>query len=208
MRTSCDQSLSVFLTEQPFLSQPFVCTDLRQPEHFWHLTSDHLGWEKMPKHGFGNDRKTQDSEGVCHYASHALDEDPKGKSHPLQKNHITFVQQPVVGFSGLFRSDHLVILSVSCVLYDVVCATVDVFDVEFLSNKKVENYRLHASSCNFRNHGRARFQRYSNSLLILIQISLSTALISSTAAPASVFFAAIPRAVLFSIPLCYSLSRL
>ena len=31
---------------------------------------------------------------------------------------------------------------------------------------------------------------------------------SSTAAPASVFFSVIPRAVLFSRPLCYSLSRL
>ena len=78
-----------FLIEEPFLVQPFVCAGLRHPEHLWHLTSDRRGSEQMARHGFGRELKTQAAEGVCNCVSHALDEDQKGTSHPMQKKQIT-----------------------------------------------------------------------------------------------------------------------
>ena len=128
-----------------------------------HLASNQRCWEQMPKHRFGHSLQTTAAEDACHRVSHALDDDLRVKSHPQNKKHIAFVQYLVVVlFLSFLVFVHLVSLTVSCVLCDLANATVDTFQIEFLSKSQIENSRQHACSCNLRSHGRARFQRHCN----------------------------------------------
>ena len=108
----------------------------------------------MPKHGFVHLLQTEAAEDACHQVSHALDDHPRGKSHPQQKKHSASIQ-----FLEVVVRDHFVCLTVSCALYDFVNATVDFFHIEFFVGQ-VGNSHRHASSRNFRGPGRARFQRH------------------------------------------------
>ena len=58
--------------------------------------------------------------------------------------------------------DHLVSLSVSCVLVISSMQLLMFSRLSVLSNKKVENCRQHDGPCKFRSNGRARFQQYCN----------------------------------------------
>ena len=84
---------------------------------------------RCQKHKFG----PQAVEDAHHRVSHAVDDDPKNKSHPQQKKHTAFNQSLVVFlFLYFLVFDHLVNRSVSYVLCAFVNALVHVFHNECL----------------------------------------------------------------------------